>query len=97
MREKKTDVATVQVSRISVHHGSCKFGAQVGDAVTGIASTMQTQLQYLYCMTSSNVSSAEDEILGSCLLSLPNLEGEKTVILPCNISDLNDFMCASTN
>ena len=39
--------------------GSCKFGAQVRDAVTGIASTMQTQLQYLYCMTSSNVSSSE--------------------------------------
>ena len=77
--------------------GSCKFGAQVRDAVTGIASTMQTQLQYLYCMTSSNVSSAGNEALGSCLLSLPDNLAVKAVIMPCNISDLNDFMCASTN
>ena len=78
--------------------GSCKFGAQVRDAVAGIASTMQTQLQYLYCMTSSNVSNTGNEILGSCLLSLPKFLGyHKAFILPCNISDLNDFMCASTN
>ena len=57
--------------------GSCKFGAQLGYAVDGIASTMQTTLQHLYCMTSSNVSSTEDEILGSCLLSLPKLQGER--------------------
>ena len=76
---------------------SCKFGAQVRDAVAGIASTMQTQLQYLYCMTSSNVSSAGNEALGSCLLFLPDKFGVKAVILPCNISDLNNFMCASTN
>ena len=48
-------------------------------------------------MTSSNVSSAGNEALGSCLLTLPHDFGEKAVILPCNISDLNDFMCASTN
>ena len=78
--------------------GSCKFGAQVRDAVAGIATTMQTQLQYLYCMTSSNVSNTGNEILGSCLLSLPRLLGyHKAFILPCNISDLNDFMCSSTN
>ena len=77
--------------------GSCKFGAQVGYAVGGIASTMQTKLQYLYCMTSSNVLNAKNEKMGSCLLSLPTDLAEKAVILPCNISDLNDFMCASTN
>ena len=78
--------------------GSCKFGAQLGYAVAGIASTMQTQLQYLYCMTSSNVSNTGNEALGSCLLSLPRIPGDhKAFILPCNISDLNDFMCASTN
>ena len=78
--------------------GSCKFGAQLGYAVAGIASTMQTQLQYLYCMTSSNVSNTGNEALGSCLLSLPRFLGDhKAFILPCNISDLNDFMCASTN
>ena len=81
----------------STEGGSCKFEAQVRDAVTGIASTMQTQLQYLYCMTSSNVSSTGNEALGSCLLSLPRTLGEKAFILPCNISDLNDFMCSSTN
>ena len=78
--------------------GSCKFGAQLGYAVAGIASTMQTTLQYLYCMTSSNVSNTGNEALGSCLLSLPRFPGDhKAFILPCNISDLNDFMCASTN
>ena len=77
--------------------GSCKFGAQVGYAVGGIASTMQTKLQYLYCMTSSNALNAKNEKMGSCLLSLPTDLVEKAVILPCNISDLNDFMCASTN
>ena len=78
--------------------GSCKFGAQVGEAVDGIASTMQTKLQYLHCMTSSNVSNTGNETLGSCLLSLPRFLGvHKAFILPCNISDLNDFMCASTN
>ena len=77
--------------------GSCKFGAQVGDAINGIASTMQTTLQPLYCMTSSNMSSTGNEVLGSCLLSLPCYFREKAVIVPCNISDLNDFMCSSTN
>ena len=77
--------------------GSCKFGAQIGDAVSGISSTMQTILQPLYCMTSSNLSSTGNEALGSCFLTLPRRFGEKEVILPCNISDLNDFMCASTN
>ena len=91
--------------------GSCKFGAQVRDAINGIASTMQTTLQPLYCMTSSNVSNTAvpvlydifkcvkhwNEALGSCLLSLPCYFREKAVILPCNISDLNNFMCSSTN
>ena len=77
--------------------GSCKFGAQVGGAVTGIASTMQTALLPLYCMTSSNVSSTGNEALGSCLLSLPDSFGAREYTLPCNISDLNDFMCASIN
>ena len=58
---------------------------------------MGTTLQYLYCMTSSNVSNTRNEALGSCLLFLPDNLVEKAVILPCNISDLNDFMCASTN
>ena len=77
--------------------GSCKFGAQVRGAVAGIASTMGTILLPLYCMTSSNVSSTGNEALGSCLLSLPDTFGEREYTLPCNISDLNDFMCASTN
>ena len=77
--------------------GSCKFGVQVGGAVTGIASTMQTTLLPLYCMTSSNVSSTGNEALGSCLLSLPDIFGAREYTLPCNISDLNNFMCASTN
>ena len=77
--------------------GSCKFGAQLGYVVDGIASTMQTQLLHLYCMTSSNMSSTGNEALGSCLLFLPRFLGDKAFILPCNISDLNDLMCASTN
>ena len=77
--------------------GSCKFGAQVGGAVTGIGTTMQTILQPLYCMTSSNVSSTGNEALGSCLLSLPDTFGAREYNLPCNISDLNDFMCSVTN
>ena len=58
---------------------------------------MQTILQPLYCMTSSNLSSTGNEALDSCFLTVPRRFGEKEVILPCNISDLNDFMCASTN
>ena len=77
--------------------GSCKFGPQLGGAVTGIASTMQTTLLPLYCMTSSNMSSTGNEALGSCLLSLPDRFRARGYTLPCNISDLNDFMCASTN
>ena len=77
--------------------GSCKFGAQVGGAVTGIGSTMQTTLLPLYCITPSNVSSTGNEVLGSCLLSLPDSFGAREYTLPCNISDLNNFICASTN
>ena len=62
--------------------GSCKFGAQVGDAINGIASTMQTQLQYLYCMTSSNVSSTGNEAFGSCLLSLPRFVVDHKAFYP---------------
>ena len=42
-------------------------------------------------MTSSNVSSAGNEALGSCLLFLPVNFAVKAVNLPCNISDLNNY------
>ena len=74
--------------------GSCKFGKTVHAAVQNIPSTMQTKLQYLFCMTSKTDGS---QVLSSCLLSLPHLLGANYFLLPCNTSELNKFMCSKSN
>ena len=62
--------------------------------------TQQPYLQTLYCMTTSESNKerrGRRDTVGSCLLSFDNrLEGT-FYPLPCNISKLNEYMCAGLN
>ena len=77
--------------------GHCVFGNGVNSVVESVPRTMQTELQYLHCITTSNASKPGREVLGSCLLRFPTYFGETYFTLPCNISELNTFMCGAGN
>ena len=54
--------------------------------------SMQTMLESLYCMTTN--PAANKTVIGECLYTTV-VDGY--VPLPCNLSELNDFMCAGLN
>ena len=77
--------------------GTCMFGSSIGGIVSNTPSTMQTELLYFYCMTSTNLTGTKRDVVGGCSISAPNKYDETYFTLPCNISELNHFMCAETN
>ena len=78
--------------------GSCRCGNDFSSIILFQPNTGQTYLQTLYCMTvSDETSRANRDVIGSCLLSYDNRVGTSFYPLPCNISELNDYMCAGLN
>ena len=60
--------------------------------------THQTWLQTFYCMTTSHENTTErTDVIGSCLFSFDNRLQGTFYPLPCNISQLNEYMCAGLN
>ena len=60
--------------------------------------THQTWLQTLYCMTTSHENTTDrTDVIGSCLFSFDNRLQGTVYPLPCNISQLNEYMCAGLN
>ena len=60
--------------------------------------THQTWLQTFYCMTTSHENTTDrTDIIGSCLFSFENRLKGTFYPLPCNIYQLNEYMCAGLN
>ena len=78
-------------------NGTCQFGSNLGFIVKSTANLMQSELEQFYCMTTANTSSHRMDVVGSCLYSAAAYLERMHYPLPCNISQLNDFMCADLN
>ena len=77
-------------------NGTCQFGNDPGGVVMSNPHSMQTMLENYYCMTTS--STGNETIIGKCLFSTPAYYYATPYFpLPCNISELNEFMCAGLN
>ena len=59
--------------------------------------TNQPLLLPFYCMTTSENTTQHRDVLGGCLLTTSVRELAHFFPLPCNVSELNQFMCADTN
>ena len=73
-------------------NGTCQFGDGLGGIVKSNLHSMQTMLESSYCMTTDPATNRT--VVGECTYSTV-VDGY--VALPCNISELNDFMCAGLN
>ena len=62
------------------------------------ANTLQPWLQTFYCMTTTgeNTTTRKD-VIGSCLFSFDTRMQGTFYPLPCNITKLNEYMCADLN
>ena len=58
--------------------------------------TNQPLLLPFYCMTTSENTTHHRDVIGGCLLTIVR-ELAHFFPLPCNVSELNQFMCADTN
>ena len=78
-------------------HGTCQFGDNLGFYVKAITYLMQSELEKFYCMTTTMKGSERIDVVGGCLFSALAAVENMHYPLPCNISELNDFMCADLN
>lgn len=79
-------------------HGHCLPGSNFAYLVRFEANTLQPWLQTFYCMTTTgeNTTTRRD-VIGSCLFSFDIRMQGTFFPLPCNITKLNDYMCAGLN
>ena len=59
--------------------------------------TAQPQLLPFYCMTTSENLTERRDVIGGCLFTTNTPKLMRFFPLPCNISELNQFMCADMN
>ena len=76
---------------------TCDSGYYYDDAVQCQPRTGQPLLLHFYCMTTSHNTTHHRDVLGGCLLTTSISELTHYFSLPCNVSELNQFMCADTN
>ena len=79
---------------ISEDGNGCVAGKSVDNAVTINPTTMQASIKHFSCMTKDNNSNVT--VLGGCMYSALN-RGWDVIPLPCNVSELEDYMCAGLN
>ena len=78
--------------------GYCAGGFVFNSEIYFEGWTHQTWLQTLYCMTTSHENTTDrTDVRGSCLFSFANHLQGTFYPLPCNISRLNEYMCAGLN
>ena len=75
----------------------CDIGEKYYDVLHFQRGTNQPQLLPFYCMTTFQNATEHRDVLGGCLVST-NLNNIADYFpLPCNITELNQFMCAGLN
>ena len=79
---------------ISEDGNGCVAGKSVDNNVLINPTTMQASINHFSCMTKDNNSNVA--VLGGCVYSAlhPDLD---VIPLPCNVSELEDYMCAGLN
>ena len=80
-----------QVSESNV----CQQGLSIGEIVVFQKYTGQTWLEVFNCMTTTDHN--RTDVVGGCIFTAASHLGGGYFPLPCNISDLNEFMCAGLN
>ena len=75
----------------------CEPGNHIGDVLRFQPRTKQTTLLAFYCMTTSENLTERRDVVGGCLFSTSVPQSMLFFPLPCNISELNQFMCADLN
>ena len=78
-------------------NGTCQFGNDLGFIVKSITYLMQSELEQFQCMTTTIKGSERIDVVGNCIFSALASLDNMHYPLPCNISQLNDFMCADLN
>ena len=77
--------------------GQCEQGENFNYLLNFQEHTQQTWLQTFYCMTTSKENqTTRTDVIGSCLYSF-DVRDSTYYPLPCNVSQLNDYMCADLN
>ena len=75
----------------------CESGNHIGDVLQVQPGTNQTMLLPFYCMTTTQDLTEHRDVMGGCLFSTNTPQEMSFFPLPCNISELNQFMCADLN
>jgi hypothetical protein len=78
-------------------HNVCKWEETYHQVLSIQPGTQQTLLLPFYCMTTSESPTEHRDVLGGCLFSTVLEQKTRFFPLPCNISELNKFMCADLN
>ena len=77
---------------------TCQKGKSYKNVVYFQPGTNQPHLLPFYCMTTSENTTHHRDVLGGCLLTTSITKSIVPLFpLPCNVSELNQFMCADTN
>ena len=76
---------------------TCQSGNEHFGMIHFLKNTNQPLLLPFYCMTTSENTTQHRDVLGGCLLTTNIKEFTHFFPLPCNVSELNQFMCADTN
>ena len=76
---------------------TCQRGNDRLGMIRFSSKTNQPFLLPFYCMTTSENTTQHRDVLGGCLLTTNIKEFAHFFPLPCNVSELNQFMCADTN
>ena len=76
---------------------TCQRGNDRRGMIRFSSKTNQPFLLPFYCMTTSENTTHHRDVLGGCLLTTNFKELVHFFPLPCNVSELNQFMCADTN
>ena len=79
---------------ISEDGNVCVAGKSVDNTVTINPTTMQASIYHFSCMTKDNNSNVT--VLGGCMYSAIH-DVWDVIPLPCNVSELEDYMCAGLN
>ncbi|CAI8008252.1 hypothetical protein GBAR_LOCUS5658 [Geodia barretti] len=75
----------------------CAPGNRFGEVLQVRPGTNQTLLLPFYCMTTSENLTQHRDVMGGCLFTTSIPQEMRFFPLPCNISELNQFMCADLN
>ena len=77
-----------------LQHNVCQPGDGFDEVVDTQPGIEQPLLLLFYCMTTADNLTEHRDVMGGCLLTTNIPNQMRFFPLPCNVSELNKFMCA---